>query len=169
MLAPLAPVRTAEFNSALARLREVDPKNPNLTYLAPPNWVPSQDAVDRINLEIARIRAAKQAGTAPVRPTWRQSEQDVGVDLGPDHGRQVSYKDHKEAHYGMPGSVRPDFVSPDGKSVSFEVKNYDIKTNTAGLVRAVAEQAERRQENLPEGMQQNIIIDTREQIVTDQQ
>lgn len=61
----------------------------------------------------------------------------------------------------MPGSVRPDFVSPDGKSASFEVKNYDIKTNTAGLVRAAAEQARRRQENLPEGMQQNIIIDTR--------
>lgn len=97
MLDPLAPVRIAEFSSALARLREIDPKNPNLTYLAPPDWIPSQDAVDRINLEIARIRAAKQAGTAPVRPTWRQSEQDVGVDLGPDHGRQVSYKDHKEA------------------------------------------------------------------------
>ena len=169
MLDPLAPVRIAEFNSALARLREIDPKNPNLTYLAPPNWVPSQDAIDRINLEIARIPAAKQAGTAPVRPTWRQSEQGVGVDLGPDHGRQVSYKDHKEADYGMPGSVRPDFVSPDGKSASFEVKNYNINTNMAGLVKAVSEQAKRRLANLPEGMQQKIIIDIRGQSVSDAQ
>ena len=69
MIDPLASVRVAKFNSAMARLREIDPNNPNLTYVAPPNWVPSQDASDRINLEIARIPAAKQAGTAPVRPT----------------------------------------------------------------------------------------------------
>ena len=160
---PLAPVRVAEFSSAIACLREIDPNNPNLTYLAPPHWVPSQDAIDRVNRDIEAALAAKQGATAASRPTWRQSEQDVGVELGPYYGSQRSYKDHKEVRYGEAGSVRPDFISLDGKTASFEVKNYDVNNNLSGLVKTVSEQAKKRQANLPKGMQQKIIIDTRGQ------
>jgi filamentous hemagglutinin len=48
------------------------------------------------------------------RPTPRQSETDVGGDLGPGHTPQVSYIDGQQVPYGTAGSVRPDFVSAEG-------------------------------------------------------
>nr|WP_245643846.1 hemagglutinin repeat-containing protein [Paraburkholderia oxyphila] len=102
------------------------------------------------------------------RPSPRQSENDVGSDLGPGHDPQVSYKDGKQVSYGTSGSVRPDFVAQDGSS-SFEVKNYNIATNSSGLVDNVAKQVIQRQANLPDGMQQQVVIDTRGQVVTDAQ
>ncbi len=70
--------------------------------------------------------------------------------------------------YGTPGSVRPDFVAADG-TASFEVKNYNIATNSGSLVNNVAMQAMQRQANLPEGMQQQVVIDVRGQTITPQQ
>jgi hypothetical protein len=102
------------------------------------------------------------------RPSWRASESDVGVDLGPDIRPQVSYLNGKEVPLYTPGSVRPDFVTPDG-AASFEVKNYNITNNSGGLIRSVSQQAIQRQANLPTGMVQNIIIDIRGQVVTDAQ
>ena len=82
------------------------------------------------------------------RPTWQQSEIDVGRELGPTARAQVSYKDGFEVRPGMPGSVRPDFTTKD--AVAVEVKNYDIENNSAALIRSVTEQTLERATHLPE-------------------
>ena len=41
VLDPLAPVRQVQWDAAIATLREIDPNNPNLTYLANPSSAPS--------------------------------------------------------------------------------------------------------------------------------
>ena len=115
---PVAGLRTLAFNAAIDRLREIDPSNPELTYLAPPNWVPTQDAVDRVNNAIAAALAAKQADILPVepstgRPTWPQSERDVGISPGPDDASQTGYKMGilREASTGSGNFTIPGVVS----------------------------------------------------------
>jgi filamentous hemagglutinin len=61
--------------------------------------------------------------------------------------------------------VRPDFVASDG-SAAFEVKNYNIATNSDGLVNTVSQQITDRAANLPQGMAQQVIIDVRGQVVS---
>ncbi|WP_321941873.1 two-partner secretion domain-containing protein [Paraburkholderia tropica] len=102
------------------------------------------------------------------RPSPAESERDVGADLGPGHDPQVSYKNGQQVPYGTSGSVRPDHIATDG-SASFEVKNYNIATNSSGLINNVAKQAIQRAANLPEGMQQQVVIDVRGQSLTAQQ
>lgn len=63
------------------------------------------------------------------RPSWRRSELDDMADRHPDFASQVAFKDGREVSARTPGSVRPDGVSADKRSASFEVKNYDINTN----------------------------------------
>ncbi|EFN6235654.1 hypothetical protein FVI09_24840, partial [Escherichia coli] len=106
-------------------------------------------------------------GIANGRPSHRQSEKDVGKDLGAGWREQVSYKDGKEVPYGTKGSTRPDWCN--GNTCGIEVKNYNIATNINGLINNVSKQAIHRAENLPAGMQQRIIIDVRGQIVTPNQ
>ena len=65
--------------------------------------------------------------------------------------------------------VRPDGVSKDRRSESFETKNYDINTNSDGLVNNVVRQALERTRHLPPGMQQSIKIDVRGQNVSSEQ
>ncbi|MCS4511928.1 hypothetical protein NBM50_17190, partial [Xylophilus ampelinus] len=72
----------------------------------------------------------------PVRPTPRQSEIDVGLDLPPGARPQVSYKNGQEVPYGTSGSVRPDYCL--GNVCSVEVKNYNIATNSNGLIKNVS-------------------------------
>jgi hypothetical protein len=103
------------------------------------------------------------------RPSARQSEVDVGKDLGAGAKPQASYKDGKPVPYGTQGSVRPDFVSADGKTASFEVKNYNVANNQQGLIDNVSKQAVDRAKNLPAGMEQNIVVDLRGQVVDDLQ
>lgn len=62
----------------------------------------------------------------------------------------------------------PDLVSNDG-TFSTEVKNYNIATNSSGLINNVATQAIQRATNLPDGMQQQVVIDVRGQTVGDAQ
>ena len=69
--------------------------------------------------------------------------------------------------YGTAGSVRPDWCI--GSVCSVEVKNYKIATNQQGLINNVSKQALQRAENLPQGMQQQVVIDIRGQVVTDAQ
>jgi filamentous hemagglutinin len=102
------------------------------------------------------------AGTES-RPTPKQSEVDVGKDLGGDARPQVSYKDGKEVAYGTPGSVRPDWCV--GTTCSVEVKNYNLANNEQGLISSVSTQAKQRAENLPGGMVQTVVIDVRGQAV----
>lgn len=103
------------------------------------------------------------------RPGWRQSELDDARDRAPDFTPQVSFKDGKEVGHGTVGSVRPDGVSADRRSASFEVKNYDINANADGLVNNVSRQVLERSGHLPLGMQQNISIDARGQRVSPEQ
>jgi hypothetical protein len=83
------------------------------------------------------------------RPGWRQSELDDARDLAPDFEPQVAFKNGQEVSPTTQGSVRPDGVSKDRRSVSFETKNYDIDANSDGLVRNVVEQVLERAQHLP--------------------
>src|SRR5262249_17239043 len=74
------------------------------------------------------------------RPSWRQSELDEKRAQQPDFVPQVAFKNGKEVSSRTSGSVRPDGVSADKRSASFEVKNYNINTNKHGLVSDVIEQ-----------------------------
>lgn len=115
----------------------------------------------------SQLRPAAPPPAAPPvaqRPTPRQSEIDVGRDLGPGHRPQVSYLNGEEVPYGTRGSVRPDFVAPDNVA-SFEVKNYNLSNNQSGLVNNVSTQALQRAQHLPAGMEQQVIIDIRGQVV----
>lgn len=99
------------------------------------------------------------------RPSPRQSEIDVGEQLGSGYRPQVSYKNGQEVRYGTPGSVRPDH-SALGSSV--EVKNYNVET-TAGqgrLVNNVLGQVNTRAGQLPVGTVQQVVIDVRGQNVS---
>lgn len=99
--------------------------------------------------------------TTTTRPTPKQSEIDVGKNLGKGYRYQVSFKDGKEVPYGTKGSVRPDWC--DGKSCSIEVKNYNLSKNANALVNNVAKQAMERQKHLPKGIRQVVTIDVRGQ------
>ncbi|WP_338110735.1 hypothetical protein [Rosenbergiella nectarea] len=108
-------------------------------------------------------KASGKIATAS-RPSHRQSEIDVGKDLGDVWREQVSFKDGKEVPYGTKGGVRPDWCQ--GNVCSVEVKNYNITTNQSGLISNVSKQAIQRAENLPAGMRQEVVIDIRGQKVT---
>lgn len=114
---------------------------------------------------VAADNVASSGGT--VRPTPKQSEIDVGTELGSGARPQVSYKNGQEVPYGTAGSVRPDWCI--GSVCSVEVKNYKIATNQQGLISNVSKQALQRTKNLPQGMQQQVVIDIRGQVVTDAQ
>lgn len=100
------------------------------------------------------------------RPSWRQSELDDARDRTPDFAPQVSFMNGAEVPRNTDGSVRPDGVSRDRRSASFEMKNYNINANSYDLIRDVIDQVLYRAKHLPRGMQQNINIDVRGQQVS---
>ena len=102
----------------------------------------------------------------PKRPSWRQSETDVGKSLdGQGFRSQTSFKDGAEVPYGTKGSTRPELYK-DGLSI--EVKNYNVETaqGRSNLIRNVSEQAKSRAANLPENTVQQVFLDVRGQQVT---
>ncbi|ATH95188.1 MULTISPECIES: ribonuclease YeeF family protein [Bacillus] len=103
---------------------------------------------------------------APKRPSWRQSEVDVGKDY-PNYSAQKSFIDGKEVPYGKKGSSRPDFYK---KGHSIEVKNYKITTPSgrSRLVNNVSKQVEKRLTELPNNTKQTVIIDIRGQSVSEE-
>jgi hypothetical protein len=109
-------------------------------------------------------RVADAARSVPdmPRPTWRQSELDVGSELGPGYREQLSFLGGREVPSGTPGSVRPDWYAV-GDAV--EVKNYDVQTATGRgrLVNVLGDQLQARAENLPEGTRQRVFVDIRGQ------
>jgi filamentous hemagglutinin len=122
------------------------------------------------NAGAGRAAAANDANvnvSANTRPTPGQSELDVGANLPPGARPQVSYRDGQEVPYGTPGSVRPDWCV--GTTCSVEVKNYNVATNSNGLINNVSQQALDRAANLPAGMTQTVVIDVRGQTLTAQQ
>lgn len=72
------------------------------------------------------------------RPTWKQSEIDVGRDY-PRYSPQKSFMNGQEVGYTTPGSVRSEYYAP-GHSV--EVKNYNLeaKQGKYNLVNNISEQ-----------------------------
>ena len=93
------------------------------------------------------------------RPTWRQSELDVGKDYE-GYDAQKSFINGEEVPYGTKGSVRPEFYK-NGHSV--EVKNYNVETSSGrnSLINNVSSQIKKRLTNLPEGTEQTVVIDVR--------
>ncbi|BBW97949.1 hypothetical protein GsuE55_27820 [Geobacillus subterraneus] len=81
-------------------------------------------------------------GTKKTRPSWRQSEIDVGKEY-PGYREQVSFKDGNEVSHGTKNSSRPDFYI-NGHSV--EVKNYKVTTfsGRSNLIRSVSKQINKR-------------------------
>ena len=102
------------------------------------------------------------------RPSPRQSELDYGTGR-PDFVPQVAFKNGKEVSSRTRGSVRPDGVSADRRSASFEIKNHNINTNADGLIYKVTRQVLERVQHLPPSMQQHIAIDVRGQQVSTEQ
>ncbi|MCO4849995.1 ribonuclease YeeF family protein [Bacillus vallismortis] len=102
----------------------------------------------------------------PKRPSWRQSEIDVGKDY-PNYSAQKSFIDGKEVPYGKKGSSRPDFYKT-GHSI--EVKNYKITTPSgrSRLVNNVSKQVEKRLTDLPNNTKQSVVIDIRGQSVSEE-
>ena len=103
------------------------------------------------------------------RPSWRQSELDDAADLQPNFEPQVAFKNGQEVSSSTPGSRRPDGVSKDRRSASFETKNYNVNAYADRLVSNVIEQLLDRAQHLPPGMQQNIRVDVRGQQVSEEQ
>ncbi|PAE22782.1 LXG domain-containing protein [Bacillus sp. 7894-2] len=103
-------------------------------------------------------------GTGKTRPSWRQSENDVGKEY-PGYRDQVSFKEGNEVSHGTKNSSRPDFYI-NGHSI--EVKNYKVTTSSgrSNLIRNVSKQINKRISDLPEQTRQSVIIDVRGQIIT---
>lgn len=104
--------------------------------------------------------------TPAKRPTWRQSELDVGKQLdGQGYSAQKSFKNGVEVPYGTKGSVRPEYYKA---GTSVEVKNYNVETpaGRASLERNVVNQATQRTKDLPVGTTQKLTIDVRGQNVS---
>ncbi|MFC4619764.1 T7SS effector LXG polymorphic toxin [Camelliibacillus cellulosilyticus] len=113
-------------------------------------------------VEDAPVRYTK--GIDKTRPSWRQSEIDVGKEY-PGYRDQVSFKDRNEVSHGTKNSSRPDFYI-NGHSI--EVKNYKVTTSSgrSNLIRNVSKQINKRISDLPYKTKQSVIIDVRGQNVT---
>lgn len=120
MLDPLAPVRQAQWDAAIATLREIDPSNPNLTYFADPNSAPGQAALDRLNAAveaaaIKRVTDKVMPGGVPVGEPGRGPdvrELPGGLAAARDlfnhlrtGGRQVERPDLEGSLAKLPGSA----------------------------------------------------------------
>lgn len=71
MLDPTAPLRQAQWDAGIATLRQIDPGNPQLTYVTSPGWVPSEVDLDTLNTvitaaETRRVMDKVMPGGAPI-------------------------------------------------------------------------------------------------------
>jgi hypothetical protein len=125
------------------------------------------DAARDVDRATDAARAAPEGHRPPApdhapRPTWRQSEIDVGHQLGPGYDEQRSFLGGRDVPSGTEGSVRPDWY---GHGEAIEVKNYDVES-AAGrtrLVHTVGDQLVARTENLPVDTAQRVFVDIRGQ------
>ena len=108
------------------------------------------------------LPAATVPPDMPPRPSWRQSELDVGSDLGAGYEEQLSFLGGQQVSSGTPNSVRPDWF---GYGEAVEVKNYNVQTPSgrSRLVRVLGAQLQARADNLPDGTAQRVFIDIRGQ------
>jgi filamentous hemagglutinin len=156
----------AEADSAIGYLAAVVGLVPGLGDAAGKALKAAETALKKGDIgEASRlINQASDELTAATRPSHRQSEIDVGEGLGDGWREQVTFKDGKEVPYGTKGSVRPDWCQ--GNVCSVEVKNYNITTNSNGMINNISKQAIDRQANLPAGMRQEVVIDVRGQTIS---
>jgi hypothetical protein len=62
--------------------------------------------------------------------------------MGEDHPSQPSFLARQDVTRGTAGSVRPDFMTPDRKTASVEVKRYDLSGGFPwGMITRIAQQA----------------------------
>ena len=133
---------------------------------------------DRLSDSISRMQCECDSGyivlsgrcapeTGDQRPTAKESEQYTAEALHSSGQKaQQSFKGGKLEKYGTRGTTRPDsFVEE--LSLSVEVKNYNLSKGTSNLVNTVANQAIKRQKELPPGSKQALVIDVRGQKVSD--
>jgi hypothetical protein len=59
-------MRAANFRTTLETIRQLEPNNRELSYVAPPGWVPSERDVARVREELAHAR--QRAATSGERP-----------------------------------------------------------------------------------------------------
>ncbi len=111
LLDPMAPVRQAQWEAAIATLRRIDPKNPNLTYFSNPGSAPSREALGRLNAAVEA--AAIKRVTDKVMPG--------GVPIG------------------QPGTSEEIRVLPGGAQTAQELFNYlrvggTVHTSTPNMI-----------------------------------
>ncbi len=78
MLDPEAPVRKALWDAQIATLRQIDPGNPQLTYMSTPGWVPSEADLDSLNTAIEaaaikRVTDKVMSGGVPIGQSGNSS------------------------------------------------------------------------------------------------
>ena len=68
-------IRAANFQSTLNAIRELEPNNRELTYMARRDWVPGQRDIARVQEELlrAKARAAGETSAIPIGPYARES------------------------------------------------------------------------------------------------
>ena len=94
---PIEEMRAANFQSTLNALRELEPNNRELSYIAPRGWVPGDRDVARVQEELAR---ARQRAAIPGAPTESMP--------GRDHNNPP----------GLVDSARPSARPPTGNDLS---------------------------------------------------
>lgn len=125
---------------------------------------------DAVEMAADETKAAKAATvlepveTPQKRPSWRQSEIDVGKEY-PGYKEQQSFLNGEPVKGYVKGSSRPEYYT-DGHAV--EVKNYNLtrKGGPNSLATNVSKQVDQRITNLPAGTRQTVVIDVRGQNVS---
>lgn len=55
-LTPFEQMRIANFRTTLESLRQLEPNNRQLSYIAPPGWIPRERDIARVQEELAQVR-----------------------------------------------------------------------------------------------------------------
>jgi len=82
-ITPMEEMRVSNFRSHLDAIRELEPNNRQLSYIAPRDWVPNERDVARIHEELLRARQ-RRAGVndSQIGETTRESTLGVGKYAG---------------------------------------------------------------------------------------
>jgi hypothetical protein len=132
--------------------------------------LPTSEEAPGARLPAPVFGGAVAQGRLAATARGQRAEQSYGATLGGDHPSQPSFLERQEVTRGAAGSVRPDFMTPDRTTASFEVKSYNLSgVFPWSMIGRIAQQAIDRQRNLPIGMEQIVAIDITGQNVSDSQ
>jgi hypothetical protein len=124
----------------------------------------AKNTVDSKTLKKKQADDVGEGEDIPTRPSWRESELDTLKEY-PGYKEQQSFLNRKEVPHGTKNSSRPELFL-NGHSI--EVKNYDVNKNSSALISNISKQVLQRNDNLPLGTKQTIIIDVRGQNVSNE-